>query len=314
MAPKKKGSLEKDCLVPEGSEVQCGTEEWKRMKLKAGIVIEFSLASSSVGFGGDEWAAMVVNNASVEDETNGWLVGGVFLGCTAELLADEIRDKLSRGLLHLCSDDPCAYVERLVPLVHVTLVRLWELSTFDADYISEDSKQVLQRRIEVDKEGFGRRKETTAARTRASPRTREPKKKEDGSKAKEKAAPRRGRTSKPPEAPKDAGDEAEEGVSEVIEVSDQEYPRDRGVDANGVNREALRQRLREARERMAGVTAVPPRKVRRVAPPGGPEERESQLAVVESNLRAGTSLNPGSRFLTSLREPVVTSGGLLQTS
>ena len=57
--------------VEEGAEISVGTPEWNRINPVVGSVLEVCLKGSSVGFGTDEWFALVVREVRAPQQERG---------------------------------------------------------------------------------------------------------------------------------------------------------------------------------------------------------------------------------------------------
>eukprot|EP00435_Cladocopium_sp_Y103_P015342 s342_g3.t1 len=218
------------------------------------------------------WFAVLIQSCT-DHPGGGRLVSGDLLGCENAAVQKEALDPLGTGSLHLCGDDPCSAVEE-PSWIHVTRVRSWTLTGFEAEYLSAAGKARLK---------AARQKATRDAKAAAS---KEP--------PKTTRAPRRvpkagAKTAATPKAKKKTV--VEDGTISLLS-DEEEAPADANPPGQP-DRSKLRQILRTTRERIAGQRT----KLRRgkVAGDlaGGTALSYSPSPPVDSRLVAGTALQPG---------------------
>ena len=268
-----------DLGVDEGADYRSSDPQWAAIRAPAGSVLEVCLTGCSVGFGTEDWFAVLVDRCTVATG-GGLLVGGDLLGSENKSIYNEVLAILDTGSLHLCVEDPCHLTEE-PDLIHCTHVRCWTVANFTAGYLTPGGRAMLalaRMPPEVAAEPPGQKKPATTAR-RATP-------KPDAKRGAKKAS----LIGSPVIAvPSDGEDEAE------------------GVEDEPVNREGLRSLLKATRERIAGSGG------RRKAPAevlsGGGVAGPSRSAPVESRLTAGTALRPGKSTSVALAPLEDVSGG-----
>ena len=255
-----------DLGANEGEEIRVGDAFWATKTVPVGTVLEACTVGSSFTFSREEWFAVLVSEL-LETERPGIWVSGRVLGAESDGLLKSATDALASGYLHLCSEDPCPLAEDEDVSIHVTRMRSWTAESFNADYLKRAGKAALtkaKKAAREDRDGKGRpgakSKATTGEKKGPSRRKRD------------NGAGRRGDVIDIPSGDEDA--EPEEGTA-------------------GLDRAALRARLRKTRERIleGGGRSIP-------AQPGedlrsGPRRDSSILAQGGSRLVAGTALNPG---------------------
>eukprot|EP00435_Cladocopium_sp_Y103_P029292 s81_g7.t1 len=267
--------------VTEGEEIVAGSSEFTRMKPLSGLVLEACLQGSSIILAsGEEWFALGILEAAGTVDT-GWRIVGSFLGCENEAVALEVGQILEEGFVHICADEPCpTQVED--PHIHVTRVRLWRPSKFKCTYLRRGGATLLKQMIADEKARIPKeiKKAPVAGRRRA---TRGPPR-GDG-KGKGSATPRSngsGDKGTGEEEPIQIHSEGEEGDAEDVETA--------GLTKAG--RAALRESLKQTRERILGGGAAKKRKPQGEDLSGGIGQRQSGGAAAASALVAGTALNP----------------------
>lgn len=266
--------------VPEGEEIDCGSEKWGRLACPVGAIIEVALVGSSVGLGTEGWFAFVI--AEVDLMTpGGRVLKGPLLGCESESVIFEVARLLQAQGVHLCDEDPCVNFLGL-DAIHATKVRLWTPEKFEADYLTKEGKAALKKAQKAERERLG----TLPPR----PRAMRARKESPGKTAK-------GVPKKPPTATKaKTGDRAAEDndVEEVIPVlsEDDDGGDDREAPVAGANRAKLRKLLQGTRERILGGHGGAHREKDAEELNGGPRHAGSGRAAAASKLVAGTALNP----------------------
>ena len=291
MAPKKHVTTftPADLLgVAEGVEVVEGTEEWDAMTLPQGSVLEVGVAGSSVGFGTDEWFAVLITSMGVSVH-GGALVSGELLGAESASILAEAEEILREGRIHLCQDEPCELAQD-TSLLHATKVRCWTAGNFSADYLTGAGRKLLAATI---KAGQPRR-----AKAKAKP----------GDTAKR---PRKGETHGPAAPARRSrvggGDKPGRAVIDVPSGDEEEAPE--GSPGAGVDRAQLRSILKETRERIMGDPPATRRRKRAAGLSGGLEAGDSSLVPAKSPMIAGTSLSPGQQSMLALDLSADTSAG-----
>lgn len=261
--------------VDEGSEVSRETEQWRRMLIPVGAILEVCIQGSSLGVGAaaEEWFAVLVKEVAA-DPLEGWKIRGTFLGCESPYYSQDVKDGVRKGIIHLCPTDPCAF-ELEGPIIHASRVRLWRPHKFDANYLESGGKAALKRAIATEQKVAG-------AASGAAP-------------------PGRASTKKLTATPKAAGGgkgvgevkkpkKAASGVIPVMSDGEEEQePMADGEGGNPAQRVHLRGLLRQTRERILGAGT-------RIAPggasSGGGAAAGLGPAAGGSGLSPGTSLNP----------------------
>lgn len=265
MAPKKKRDAEEvmDLGVAEGSEILVSDPEWAKIRAPTGSVLEVCLKGCSVGFGTEEWFAVLVDRCIVATG-GGLLVGGELLGSESKSAYDEALGVLGTGSLHLCTEDPCQAPED-ADWIHCTRVRCWTPGSFAASYLTPGGRAMVAlacRPPAAPVEPSGRKKPGTTPRRAAA--------KPDARKSARKASPK---------------------ASPVIPIPSEGEEADGEADGETVDREGLRSLLKATRERIAGSGGK--RKSAGGALSGGAVPGASHSAQGESRLTAGTALRPG---------------------
>ena len=291
MAPKKQVTIltPADILgVAEGAEVVEGTDGWDAMTLPQGSVLEVGVAGSSVGFGTDEWFAVLITSMGVSVH-GGALVGGELLGAESASILSEAQVILREGKIHLCQDEPCALAHD-TSLLHATKVRCWTAANFSAEYLTDAGRKLLAAAI---KAGQPRR---TKAKAKPGDAVKKPRR---GETVRPAAPARRSRTG--------GGDKPGRAVIDVPSGEEEETPE--GSPGAGVDRAQLRSILKETRERIMGDPPATKRRRRAAGLSGGPEAGDSSLVPAKSPMIAGTSLKPGQQSMMALDLSADTSAG-----
>ena len=288
MAPKKKSvSFDPKVFlgVDEGAEIVQSSEDWERMTLAIGTVVEVCVMGSSVGFGTEEWFALLIVGSAVSIH-GGQFVTGEVLGAESSSILSEVTELMRGGRLHLCMSDPCPLAAE-DHMVHATRVRCWTAEGFDADYLTKAGKNLLAAAIKG--------QAGVPASAGKAPGT-------DGRRRKAKAAPA-------PSLPARRRRTTGGGKDGVIEIGSEDGDEEDGGgrEAPVVDRSKLRSLLKATRERILGDPPAAKRRRRAEDSPGGPEPEPSSLALAKSPLVAGTSLNPGQQSLVALDQSGDTS-------
>ena len=282
MAPKKHVTIitPSELLgVTEGVEVVEGTEEWDAMTLPQGSVLEVGVAGSSVGFGTDEWFAVLITSMGVSVH-GGALVSAELLGAESASILSEAQEILREGKIHLCQDEPCELAAD-TSLLHATKVRCWTAANFNADYLTGVGRKLLAVAVKA--------WQPRRAKAKAKP----------GETAKR---PRKGEGLGPatPARRSRAGGGDKPGRAVIDVPSGEEEEAAEGSPGAGVDRAQLRSILKETRERIMGDPPAPRRRRRAAGLSGGPEEGDSSLVPAKSTMIAETSLNPGQQSMLAL--------------
>ena len=272
--------------VEIGAEILIGTREWDAMQPAGSAILEVCLQGASVGFGTEEWFAVLMTEVYKQmDGTN--MVVGFLIGSENGFIVEEVEAALADGGVHLCGADPCT--ADIPNCVHATRVRWWPVESFEAAYLSTEGKKRLQKakkdmeaakKKEEKEKADAEKKATTTAKRRARPATK-------GSTTTD-AKPLVGLPGGRRPALRKAS-----GAGQVIEISDGEPDEveEEGEPAGaGTSRAQLRKALAATKRRILGGTPQDGRE--REALNGGYLPKPSKRAVPERGLTSGSNLNP----------------------
>ena len=253
--------------VREGEEVSVGDTGWGLILAPPGTVLEVCTAGSSVGFGTEDWFAVLITE-STRTEGGSRIVSGKLLGCDNASLERGALETFGTDHIHLCGEDPCTALDE-PHWVHVTRVRCWTPRNFTADYLSQEGKRLLG-----------------AAAKPAGKRKAAPKAGAGSKKTPLKGAPKSVGKKKKIEA-----EEEDDRDSAVVSLlSEEEREEEEPGPAGAPDKSKLRRLLRRTKERIVGgrATARPRKEGEDLAGGAGPSYSPSPPAG--SKMVAGTSI------------------------
>ncbi|CAL1157123.1 unnamed protein product, partial [Cladocopium goreaui] len=94
----------------------------------------------------EEWFAVLVKERPVLERPGITVIGEV-IGAESDGLLKEALDGMVAGGVHLCPEDPCPLAFDGTIGIHATRVRSWALQKFAADYLSRSGKAALKKAI-----------------------------------------------------------------------------------------------------------------------------------------------------------------------
>ena len=286
-----------------GEEITMDSDAWGRISPAPQVVVEICLQGSSVGFGTEEWFAVLVTD-TYQQPNGTWTLVGFLVGSENETVVEEVHALLADGGVHLCREDPCP--DDFPSFIHATRVRWWPVERFEAEYVTAEGKSKLAKaRKEMELKRKKEEKERVAEEKKKKKAEDQGGKTRSGFKPGAKPAARGG-------APKTERKLREpalrKGASqEVVVISDGEEEEDLFDDdaqeapaGAGMDRAQLRKLLANTKSRILGGAFKSQRA--KGAPPGGSKPKGTRPAVQERGLTSGACLNPNRASMLALED------------